>query len=74
MKIFNWFTKTNKQEPIKVVHQVEVQDEIEQSLWEIKEEYDLPTEEIVDVVYSKRNNIDVMRQAIQRINKDKEKL
>jgi len=68
--MFNWFKK-KKKESTTQESRADVQDAIEESLWEIKEEYDLPTEEIVDVVYSKRNNLDVMRRAIQKVNKEK---
>ena len=41
---------------------LETLDEMEQSLWDIKEEYDLPTEEIINVVESKRKNFNFMRE------------
>ncbi len=39
---------------------------MEESLWEIKEEYDLPTEEIINVVQSKRKNLDYMHQVLEK--------
>jgi hypothetical protein len=61
----NWFRKKQEEpEPPKR----NCVDEIEQSLWEIKEEYDLPTEEIINVVQSKRNNLDYMRKIISKKN------
>ena len=62
----NWFKKREKShhpvpDPI-----VDTQDEIEESLWEIKEEYDLPTEEVVNVVYSKRKNFDYMHEMLSK--------
>jgi len=39
-----------------------VLDEMEESLWDMKEEFDLPTEEIEDVVHTKRRNFDFMRE------------
>ena len=71
--MFNWFRKKSKEnsESVHSTFEVEVQDEIEESLWQIKEEYDLPTEEIVNVVYSKRSNIDIMHQTIRKLNKEK---
>ena len=39
-----------------------VTDSIERSLWELKAAYDLPTEEVADVVYSKRKNFDYIRE------------
>ena len=64
----NWFKKKEK-EPTNLFHQQEFQDAIEESLWEIKEEYDLPTEEIVNVVYSKRKNLDYMHKILAKKNK-----
>ena len=40
-------------------------DDIEKSLWEIKEEYDLETEEVLRTVDSKRKNLSYMRRAIK---------
>jgi hypothetical protein len=62
----NWFRKKQEEpEPAKRI----CADEIEQSLWEIKEEYDFPTEEIINVVESKRNNLDYMHKIISKKNK-----
>ena len=44
-------------------------DEMEKCLWEIKDEYDLPTEEIVNVVQSKRKNIDHIHKILAKKNK-----
>lgn len=46
-----------------------VRDSMEQSLWEIKEEFDLPTEEIVNVVQSKRKNFDYIHQVLEKKQK-----
>ena len=69
--MFNWFNKKKEENKKDTSIKQETIDAIEESLWEIKEEYDLPTEEIVDVVYSKRNNIDFMHKAIRNLNKEK---
>ncbi len=61
----NWFKK-KKEEPKNLFHEKEIQDGIEASLWEIKEEYDLPTEEIVNVVQSKRKNLDYMHKVLAK--------
>ena len=61
--MFNWFRK-NKKVELDSTEERETEDAIEESLWEIKEEYDLPTEEIYDVVYSKRKNIEHMRKML----------
>ena len=61
--MFNWSRK-NKKAELASTEERETEDAIEESLWEIKEEYDLPTEEIYDVVYSKRKNIEHMRKML----------
>ncbi len=62
--MFSWFRKNKKVETSNPPEERETEDAIEESLWEIKEEYDLPTEEIYDVVYSKRKNIEHMRKML----------
>ena len=64
--MFNWFRKfkTKTPEITKTTPAPIVEDEMEECLWEIKEEYDLPTEEIYDVVYSKRKNRQHMRKML----------
>tara|TARA_Y100000310_G_C20499590_1_gene723282 strand:- start:96 stop:293 length:198 start_codon:yes stop_codon:yes gene_type:complete len=60
--MFEWlFTK--KLEKLKYYPEEEVVDEIEKSLWEIKEVYDLETEEVLRTVASKRKNLSYMRRA-----------
>mgnify|MGYP003139052257 CR=1 FL=1 len=69
--MFEWLRRkmTPQGSPIqeKILHQVE--DSMEQSLWEIKEEFDLPTEEIVNVVQSKRKNFDYIHQVLEKKQK-----
>lgn len=48
----------------------ECADGIEQSLWEIKEIYDLPTEEIARTVRTKRENLKYMHKILKNSNKD----
>ena len=48
----------------------DTQDEIEESLWEIKEEYDLATEEVDIMVESKRKNFQHMHEMIFKKNKE----
>tara|TARA_B100000131_G_C17809703_1_gene489131 strand:- start:360 stop:572 length:213 start_codon:yes stop_codon:yes gene_type:complete len=66
--MFKWFKKKIDKKPTDTLttldREVDIQDAIEESLWEIKDEYDLPTEEVVDVVYSKRRNLDYMREML----------
>ena len=61
----NWFKKKEK-EPKNLFYEKEIRDGIEESLWEIKEEYDLPTEEVFNVVESKRRNIEHMHEMISK--------
>ena len=62
--MFNWFKK--KKAPPIDDNSHDCCDAIEQSLWEIKEEYDFPTEEIINVVSSKRKNLDYMHKLIYK--------
>jgi hypothetical protein len=65
--MFNWFKKKEEVEnSIEPLYCSGAQDEIEESLWEIKEEYDLPTEEINIVVESKRKNLQHMHKMISK--------
>ena len=59
---FNWFKKTPK-EPEKSY--LEPKDSLEIALWEIKERYDLETEEIERAVFEKRNNINYMNECLK---------
>ena len=60
--MFNWFRR--KEDAVHSNTARDTQDEIEESLWEIKEEYDLPTEEIDIMVESKRKNIQHMHEML----------
>lgn len=64
----NWFKKKEK-EIVNLFYEREIQDGIEQSLWEIKEEYDLPTEEVLNVVKSKRENLNHMHERLSKKEK-----
>ena len=68
--MFNWFRK-KKERGEKSPHATKHDDEIEEALWEIKEEYDFPTEEIINVVQSKRENFDYLHKATEKRNKSK---
>jgi len=63
--MFKWFKK-KKKEKIEFYPEEEYLDSIEESLWEIKEEYDLPTEEIINMVYSKRKNFDYIHNITRK--------
>ena len=64
----NWFKKEKKVEK-NLFYKQETQDAIEESLWEIKEEYDLPTEEVLNMVRSKRENLDHMHEMLSKKEK-----
>ena len=64
--MFKWFKKKKKDNIINFYPEAEYADAIEESLWEIKEEYDLPTEEIFNVVESKRRNIEHMHKMLSK--------
>ena len=69
--MFSWFKKKNIASPENLFHEQDTIDAIEESLWEIKEQYDLPTEEVINVVQSKRKSFDYMRKAISaKTNKE----
>jgi len=69
--MFKWFkSKFYKDQTNEIGLQREYMDSIEHALWEIKEEYDLPTEEIDIVVKSKRQNVDYMHKNIIKRRKD----
>ena len=67
--MFKWFKKKNEEPKKDLRHTPEMQDSIEESLWDIKEEYDLPTEEVLNMVQSKRKNLDHMHQMISKKEK-----
>ena len=54
--------KKKKEEKITFFPEEEYLDDIEKTLWEIKEIYDLPTEEVINTVQSKRKNFDYMHE------------
>ncbi len=61
--MFNWFKKQKQEVAEKVI---EHEDMIEEALWEIKEEFDLKTEEVERTVIDKRENIEYMRKTLKR--------
>jgi hypothetical protein len=70
--MFNWLTR--KKENLKSTQKSSMSDKkaedaIEESLWEIKEEYDLPTEEVITVVELKRRNLEHMHEMISKKEK-----
>jgi len=67
--MFDWFKKDKKPEKIKVYPEQDFIDDIEESLWQIKDEYDLATEEVVVLVRSKRKNFDYIHEVREKIKK-----
>jgi hypothetical protein len=69
--MFNWFKKFKKPEVVKIKQYPEEDfiDSIEESLWQIKDEYDLETEEVVVLVRSKRKNFDYIHEVREKIKK-----
>lgn len=65
---FKWF---KKELPKEEAPGHEYIDQIEQALWDIKEEYDLPTEEIDIIVQSKRKNFDFLHSVKDKRDKSK---
>tara|TARA_R110002110_G_scaffold227523_1_gene442934 strand:- start:374 stop:640 length:267 start_codon:yes stop_codon:yes gene_type:complete len=59
MSIFDWFKKKNE---ISTEPTFDFEDSLEIALWDIKEKYDLETEEVVKTVFEKRNNINYMNE------------
>jgi len=62
MFIFDWFKK-----PVTILNppKIELQDSIEDALWEMKEIYDFETEEIERTVFQKRRNLNYMNECIK---------
>jgi hypothetical protein len=65
MFIFDWLNKKNKTPPEKP--SIELEDSLEIALWDIKERYDLETEEVVRAVFEKRNNLNYMHTKSKKV-------
>ena len=67
---FNWFKKKEvpSEEPTATF---DFEDNLEIALWDIKEKYDLETEEVEKTVFEKRNNLQYMRKFIKNGHKKK---
>jgi hypothetical protein len=66
--MFKWlFKKANKaKDKVRFYPPEQFIDDIEESLWEIKEQYDLETEEVLQTVASKRENLSYMRKRLKK--------
>jgi len=65
--MFNWFNKNNK-ENISENKKV-FEEKIEQSLWDMKEPFDLETEEVERTILETRQNLEHIRKKTS--NKDR---
>ncbi len=73
MNMFNWLQNfySNEKKEKTINRIVKPIDSIEDALWDIKEDYDLETEEIEKTVLDKRKNIEYMYKSIkQKTNGD----
>tara|TARA_B100000242_G_scaffold86259_1_gene57658 strand:- start:1049 stop:1267 length:219 start_codon:yes stop_codon:yes gene_type:complete len=71
--MFNWLQNfySNEKKEKTINRIVKPIDSIEDALWDIKEDYDLETEEIEKTVLDKRKNIEYMYKSIkQKTNGD----
>jgi len=64
-KMFNWFKKEKKVE-VKDSNNLDIEDQIEEALWDVKEQFDLETEEVHRTVLDKRQKLDYMRKTLKR--------
>ncbi len=65
-KMFNWIFKKDKKQKVDSVIKERLEDTIEEALWEIKEQFDLETEEVERTVLDKRENVEYMRKSLKR--------
>ena len=63
--MFNWFRKEKNIE-FKQSDNLDIEDQIEETLWDVKEQFDLETEEVEKIVLNKRQNLDYMRKTLKR--------
>ena len=63
--MFKWLKKYKRKEQNEKNLFKQHSDSLEASLWEIKEEFDLNTEEIEKVVIEKRHNVDYMNECLK---------
>ena len=57
--MFNWFKKTKMKE---TTPNFDFEDTIEETLWEMKQEYDLETEEVERTILETRENLEYIRK------------
>lgn len=64
--MFEWITKKIKPKAPSQGVLPAIEDSIEEALWEVKEQFDLETEEVERAVLDKRQNIEYMRKTLKR--------
>jgi len=64
--MFEWLIKKNKKLKQHKGLKDDFEDSLEEALWEIKEQFDLETEEVEKTVIDKRENIEYMRKTLSR--------
>ena len=60
--MFSWFKKKEIKE---TTPNFDFEDTIEETLWEMKQEYDLETEEVEATVFQKRNYVNYMNECLR---------
>jgi|TARA_E500000331_G_scaffold319623_1_gene332481 hypothetical protein len=63
--MFSWFKK-EKEIDVKQSENLVSEDQIEEALWDIKEQFDLETEEVEKTVLDKRQKLNYMRKTLKR--------
>ncbi len=63
--MFSW-VKKEKEIDIKQSENLVSEDQIEEALWDIKEQFDLETEEVEKTVLDKRQKLNYMRKTLKR--------
>jgi CBS-domain-containing membrane protein len=63
--MFSWFKKEKVIEVIQPDN-VDFEDQIEEALWDVKEQFDLETEEVEKTVLDKRQKLSYMRKTLKR--------
>tara|TARA_R110002020_G_scaffold75087_1_gene191494 strand:+ start:255 stop:455 length:201 start_codon:yes stop_codon:yes gene_type:complete len=64
--MLDWIFKKDKKQKVDSVVKQKFEDTIEETLWEIKEQFDLETEEVEKTVLDKRENIEYMRKTLKQ--------
>jgi len=63
--MFSWFKK-EKEIEVKQSDNIDFEDQIEEALWDVKEQFDLETEEVEKTVLDKRQKLSYMRKTLKR--------